>query len=147
MRNVMLRIRLSFLLCVVAATGAMLVGCDEIEGYTVSGMVTAAAGGEAVAGIKVTCQVEGGEPGEAISAGAEEGDDADAGSEDAEAAEPGSYTCVAPLPADAPNPATVEVTFVDEDSAENGGEFAEHAESIDVALGGEESLDVTLEPL
>lgn len=131
-------------IAMVALTAATCPGTAE---YTVKGKVTSKASGAAIDGIAISCQVAGGVAGSAVSGAAsvEDGGSADAGSEDAGVVEPGSYLCRAPALAGQSGPAAVELKFVDGDGAENGGEFADLTQSVEVELNAEATLDVQLE--
>ncbi|MFH1809413.1 MAG: hypothetical protein ABIJ09_11755 [Pseudomonadota bacterium] len=114
--------------------------------YTVAGTVTAAADGAALAGIKVSCQVEGGVAQEVFTAGVPSDDagSADAGSEDADILAPGAFRCSAPASGNAAT-ASVTVSFEDVDGAEQGGDFAAAEATVEVSLDGEATLDQVLE--
>ena len=131
-------------IAVVAVSAA---ACPNADVYTVKGKVTSKAGGTAIDGIKVTCQVAGGVAGAAITgqASVEDGGSAEAGAEDAGAVEPGSYACEAPALAGEAAAASVEVKFEDVDGALNGGEFAALTQSVEAELNAEATLDVQLE--
>jgi len=135
------------LVAVIAMVALSAATCPGTGEYTVKGKVTSKASNTAVDGIAVTCQVAGGVAGTATSgtASVEDGGSAEAGAEDAGVVEPGSYLCRAPALAGQASPASIEVRFVDADGAQNGGEFANLTQSVEVELNGEATLDAQLE--
>lgn len=110
---------------------AVLTACESRILYTVEGAVTSSQDGAAIPGIRVTCAIadEPQSEGEAVTD------------------ETGGYSCSALIDGVAAGrgPRTIEVSFIDEDDAQNGT-FQDASDQVVVQPDGVEVLDVELDP-